>query len=121
MIASAEGGQSKSEQPNQYLINAITDTVRAQAMAAEVYANMDEEDTGTANPRTELDSHANMTVLGKHAFVFESTGRACNVHPFSAELGIAENVPIVDGAIAYESPFTGEAYILLVRNALHSF
>jgi hypothetical protein len=28
-------------------------------------------DTSTADPRTELDSHANMVVLGSHAFVFE--------------------------------------------------
>jgi len=41
------------------------------------------------------------------------------VRPFSAELGIAENVPIVDGAIVYESPFTGEAFVLLIGNELH--
>ena len=115
MIASAEGGQSESEVPNQYLINAIVNSVRAEAMAVDATADFE----GTANPRTELDSHANMIVLGRHAFVFESTGRTCNVRPFSAELGIAENVPIVDGAIVYESPFTGEAFVLLIRNALH--
>ena len=31
-------------------------------------------------PRTELDSHANMVVLGLNSFVFESTDRTCNFH-----------------------------------------
>jgi len=51
-------------------------------------------------PCTELDSHANMVVLGRNSFIFESTGKTCNVKPFSEEIGVAEDVPIVDGAIA---------------------
>jgi hypothetical protein len=73
----------------------------------------------TEQPRSELDSHANMIVLGSCSFIFESTGRTCTVLPFSSELGQADNVPIVDGAIAYDNPDTGQAYILLVRNALY--
>ena len=76
-------------------------------------------DESTADPRTELDTHANMVVLGCNSFVFESTGRTCNVHPFSSDLGTAKNVPIVDGALAYDCPYSGQVYILLVRNALH--
>ena len=59
-----------------------------------------------------------MKVLGKHSFIFESTGKTCNVRPFSKEIGIAEDVPIVDGAIAYDDPNSGKTYVLLVRNAL---
>ena len=73
----------------------------------------------TADPRTELDSHANMAVMGKHAFIFESNGRTCSVAPFASELGRLKDVPIVDAAIAYDCPFTGQVYILLIRNALH--
>ncbi len=60
-----------------------------------------------------------MVVLGRNAFIFESTGRTCNVQPFSSELGTATNVPIVDGAIAYECPYNHQVYILLIRNALY--
>ena len=60
-----------------------------------------------------------MIVLGKHAFIFESTGKTCNVRPFSADLGIATNVPIVDGAIAYDCPYSHKVYILIARNALY--
>ena len=60
-----------------------------------------------------------MVVLGKDAFIFESTGRTCNVEPFSPDLGIAQNIPIVDAAIAYDCEQTNETYILIIRNALH--
>ena len=70
-------------------------------------------------PRTELDSHANMVVLGSHAFIFRSTNRTCNVQNFDPSLGIASKIPIVDGAVAYECPYTGEIYVLIVRNALY--
>ena len=98
--------------PNRHLISAVV-----QGMTAEVFAFMP-VGTFSADPRSELDSHANMVVLGKHAFIFESSGRTCNVRPFSEELGIAENVPIFDGAIAYDCPFSSKSYILIFRNAL---
>lgn len=60
-----------------------------------------------------------MAVLGKHAFIFESTGKTCNVKPYDPALGLATNVPIVDGALAYDCPITHESYILIIRNALH--
>ena len=46
--------------------------------------------------KLELDSHANMVILGKQCFIFESTGKACNVELFTSELGIAQYIPIVD-------------------------
>ena len=60
-----------------------------------------------------------MVVLGRDAFIFESTGRTCNVEPFSPDLGIAKNIPIVDAAIAYDCEITNETYILIITNALH--
>ena len=71
-------------------------------------------------PRTELDSHANMIVVGKNAFVFSRViGRTCEVTPFSSELGTVKEVPIVDAAIAYHCQFTNETFVLIVRNALY--
>ena len=60
-----------------------------------------------------------MVVLGSEAFIFESTSRTCNVMPFDPNLGVSTNIPIVDGAIAYECPYTGESVVLILRNALH--
>ena len=52
-------------------------------------------------PRTELDSHVNMDVLGAHAFIFEYTNRTCNVQPFDPNIGTVSKIPIVDGAVVY--------------------
>ena len=71
-------------------------------------------------PRTELDSHANMVVLGKNAFIFDKiTSQTCEVLPFDPTIGSAQDVPIVDGAVAYECPYNHITYILAFKNALH--
>ena len=71
-------------------------------------------------PRSELDSHANMVVLGKHCFVFDSVNsKTCEVEPFDPALGTAKHVPIVDAAVAYDCPYTQETYLLIFKNALY--
>ena len=66
--------------------------------------------------RKELDSHANMVFLGSNSFVFESTGRTCNVQPFSSNLGVANDIPIIDRDLAYDYPCAGKVYVLMFRN-----
>lgn len=75
--------------PNDHILHSVTAALQTIDIASAT-------ELSTADPRTELDSHANMIVLGKHAFVFEHTGRTCNVRPFTSELGVAPNVPIAD-------------------------
>ena len=67
---------------------------------------------------TELDSHANMVVLGKQAFVFSHSGQFANVQAFSEEVKALPEVPIVDAVIAYDCPSSGETFLLVARNAL---
>ena len=63
---------------------------------------------------TELDSHANMAVMGKNCFVFDAVkGRHCDVQSFDLSKG-SQTVPIVDAAVAYDCPYTCQTYILLV-------
>ena len=93
--------------------------VQAAQIAATI-ATITARDAGdNYDPRTELDSHADMIVLGAHAFIFDSTNRTCNFQPFDPSLGTASKIPIVDGAVVYEYPYTGEIYVLILRNALH--
>jgi hypothetical protein len=76
--------------------------------------------TDNSRPRTELDSHANMVVLGKNCFIFDNVhGRTCEVEPFDRTLGTAKHVPIVDAAISYDCPYTHHTTLLIVRNALY--
>ena len=71
--------------------------------------------------RSELDSHVNMVVLGKHCFVFDAGihGKTCTVEPFNPSIGTAKKVPIVDAAIAYDCPYLHKTFLLIVRNALY--
>ena len=70
---------------------------------------------------TELDSHANMCVLGKHCYLLSelSTARSVHVAAFSDSAGGLNNVPIVDAMIAYDCKRTNQVYLLILRNALY--
>ena len=68
---------------------------------------------------TQLDSHANMVVVGNNATIFSNSGKSADVRPFSSECSKMESVPIVDAAIAYDCPYTLKTYLITVRNALH--
>ena len=70
------------------------------------------------NSTTELDSHANMAVVGSQATVFH-TGRTVDVRSFSYEVDKLESVPIVDATLAYDCPKILNTYLLIVKNALH--
>ena len=80
-----------------------------------------ENDGSLSLPDTklELDSHANMAVVGRHAFIISKTGRTTQVNPFSPDYEALKNVPIVDAALAYECPYSDQTYILVIRNCLH--
>ena len=68
--------------------------------------------------RTELDSHANMAIIGRNAYILNDSGRTAQVSPFTQDYEALSEVPIVDAAILYECPHTNKAHILIVRNAL---
>ena len=55
--------------------------------------------------RTELDSHANMPVVGKHCFILADTGKTAEVSPYTLDYD-AMDVKIVDAAVIYKCPFT---------------
>ena len=70
--------------------------------------------------KSELDSHANMMVMGIHSHVFDSVfEKTCDVQPFDPTIGMATKVPIVDAAIAYDCDIFKKTYILIARNVLH--
>ena len=60
-----EGSVSESD-PNHHTVNAVIASIQSS-----IYSTSITGQDGTADPRTELDSHANMVVLSKHSFIFE--------------------------------------------------
>ena len=86
---------------------------------ASLISHTDDDKANESSTRTELDSHANMVVVGKYCMIFDDTGKTCTVNAFSETAGKLENVPIVDAVIAYDCPYKCKIYLLLLRNALH--
>jgi hypothetical protein len=73
----------------------------------------------TLNPRTDLDSHANMSVARKHAGVLAQSERTATVPAFSPNIAACE-IPIFDCTFLYECHYSGKLYILVARNVLHA-
>ena len=68
---------------------------------------------------TELDSHANMAVVGRQASIISRSSTFAEVSAFSDDCNKLEKVPIVDAAFAYDCPKAMRSFLLIVRNALY--
>lgn len=68
--------------------------------------------------RADLDSHANMVVLGKYCYVYSKTGKTCTVYAFTPGIE-PRTIPVVDAIIMYDDPHTLLTYPLIVKNALY--
>ena len=90
----------------------------ATIMAADVDLALNDKDMEAEQSKTELDSHANMPVVGRHAFIISDTGRVAEVNAFTPDYDPMQ-LSIVNAAIKYDCPYDGQTYILVIRNALH--
>ena len=79
---------------------------------------MGSEQEEIGQSRTELDSHANMPVVGKNAYILAEHGKTISVSPFSPDYKPLD-VPMVDAAVQYDCLYEGKSVILVLRNALH--
>ena len=80
-----------------------------------------EDETSHSNSngsRMELDSHANMVVVGRNCLVVHDSGRKADVSAFTPEHNTLE-VPIIDAMLLYDDLFNGKEYGLFVMDALH--
>ena len=68
--------------------------------------------------KCELDSHADTIVAGSNCILINYTGQVCDVSPYSDEYAPVSDVPIVKAATAWQSPHTGQTYILIFNEAL---
>jgi hypothetical protein len=82
-------------------------------------SSVDQVKDGAERSRAELDSHANMVVLGKACTIIRRTGLSVNVNAFASEVGSLKQVPLVDAAIVYDDKSTDEQYVLIMYNALY--
>jgi hypothetical protein len=66
----------------------------------------------------DLDSHADMAVLGSNCFVFEETNRTINVYSYDPKMGSHER-KVVSGVFAYDDPSNGRVILLIVHQGIH--
>ena len=68
--------------------------------------------------RTELDSHANMPVIGMNAYILSKIGETVDVAPFTPDYK-SISVELVNAALKYECPYSGKIKILIIRRGLY--
>ena len=67
---------------------------------------------------TELDSHANMPVIVKNAYILSTIGETVDVTPFTPDYKPIR-VGLVDAALKYDCPYSGKTKILIIRRGLY--
>ena len=102
------GGDHNTPKPNAHVCSLLVASM----------ADSDEDNAEGSESRTELDTHANMPVVGRNALVVAETGKLVDVNPFTPEYP-AMSVKVVDAAAKHECPHTGVDYLPLIRNALY--
>ena len=69
--------------------------------------------------RTELDSRANMVVVGKNCYIIDLAGETIDVCSFTPEYKSLKKVPLVDALLMYTFEYTNKECLVIVRNALY--
>jgi hypothetical protein len=91
--------------------------IRDDHLYGAVVASMNGVDDGPGDEsRTDLDSHANMPVVGTGTHVLMDHNRTCEASPYSPDYEPME-VQLVDAAVRYDRD--GRVYIRLIQNALY--
>ena len=102
-----------SDEPNAYICSLLM------ALATDnVNGGVKESCYEDNQSRTELDTHANMSVVGWNVLIVADAGKTIDVNPFTPDYP-SMTVRLVDAAVRYDCPFTGTEYLLLIRNALY--
>ena len=67
---------------------------------------------------SELDSHADTCVVGKHALIIADFDRPVNVTGFNNKISTLQ-AKTVSAVVAYDDPMTGETIILIIHQAIY--
>jgi hypothetical protein len=119
-VPASQTDSRNEREPNSIKISDHLQSLISTAAIGGIDGEADDDGNDGANEgsRTELDSHANMPVVGQNAFVISDTGRMADVKPYSPDYE-SMAIPIVDAAVRYDCPYDSLTYILVIRNALH--
>ena len=91
--------------------------VRRTHIYHKIVVSMEVDIETDGDSRTELDSHANMPVVGREALVVEQSEKMVEVSPFTPDYKPIK-VEVVNAIVRYDSPLDGKEYMLVIQNAL---
>ena len=69
--------------------------------------------------RTKLDSHADVTVVGRNVLVLTDLNRLVTVTGYDPASPSLPNVKTVGAVVAYDDPMTGQSIMLTINQALY--
>lgn len=75
--------------------------------------------TTVTQSRIELDSHVDTCTIGRNALVTHIHERKVNVSPYDPALGSVNDLDVVNAAVAYDCPATGDVIIFNINQAIH--
>ena len=116
MQASAEHVQYQL--PNQLSCKSELGEIKNYKVYSTILEGSETMEDVNESSRTELDSHANMPVIGRNAYILSKIGETVDVAPFTPDYKPI-SVELVDAALKYECPYSGEVKILIIRRGLH--
>ena len=71
----------------------------------------------SSKPKVELDSHADMCVVGDNCLVFHDYNRPVNVHKYDLKDG-HRSAKTIDAAVGYQDPQSGQKFLLMINQAI---
>ena len=104
--------------PRHRTISRIVSSIRKISKNKTAKAEYQHQPQSTSHGCIELDTHADMTVLGSNCVVLSYTGKECEVSPYSSEYEAVQNVPIVTRATVWTNATDGTAYLLIFHESL---
>ena len=91
--------------------------LRSTHLYHKIVASMEVDVEMDGESQTELDSHANMPVVGREALIVEQSGKTVEVSPFTQDYKPIK-VEVVNAIVQYDSPLDRSEYMLVIQNAL---
>ena len=88
--------------------------VRSTHIYNKIMASLEVDVKTEGESRTELDSHANMPVVGREALPVDQSGKTAEVSPFTPVYKPIK-VKVVNAVIQYDSPLDGREYMLVIH------
>ena len=104
--------------PRHRTISRIVSSIRKDSKNKTAKAEYQHRPQSTSHGHIELDTHADMTVLGSNCVVLSYTGKECELSPYSSEYEGVRNIPVVTGAMVWTNAMDGTAYLMIFHESL---